>query len=208
MGLLYLRLCRYATTAAIWSGASPSLGMMEPGLRTGGSWIHLAISSGVFGYRAPASEVRVPTWVRLGPIVPGEIPAMVWHATQPAVKKTCLPLPASEVESGSIGGRFCAATQASKSSRDWTMSFIRMLACETPQNSAHWPGNVPIFSGVNHIAFVCVGMTSRFPPIAGNQKLWMTSAVWREIATGCPIGTCSSLAVVMSSPGYWNSHHH
>ena len=76
-----------------------------------------------------------------------------------------------------------------------------MLAWDSPQNSAHWPVNVPTDSAVNVMRFTCPGIRSRLPPRLGAQKLWMTSAVEISRTTGRPTGTCSSFAVTIPAEG-------
>ena len=83
-----------------------------------------------------------------------------------------------------------------------------MLACEAPQNSAHWPQYSPGVSGVSVSRFRRPGTTSRLPPSCGTQKLWITSGPSSVSWTGRPAGRWSSFAVATSSAGYRNSHHH
>jgi len=52
-----------------------------------------------------------------------------------------------------------------------TMTRIPMLACEVPQNSAHWPRYSPAVSAVKVSRFRRPGTTSRLPPSCGTQKL-------------------------------------
>ncbi len=82
------------------------------------------------------------------------------------------------------------------------MTRMPMLACETPQNSAHWPRYSPGVSAVNVSRFSRPGTTSRLPPSWGTQKLWITSGPSSTSATGRPAGTCSSFAVTIWSAGY------
>ena len=76
-----------------------------------------------------------------------------------------------------------------------------MLAWEAPQNSAHCPEIVPIDSAVNMMRFTWPGIRSRFPPRAGAQKLWITSAVVISRTTGLPTGTCISFAATTPRSG-------
>src|SRR3989304_3825449 len=50
---------------------------------------------------------------------------------------------------GGTGGRCWAATHFSKSALVCTMTRKRMLACDVPQYSAHWPGYSPGSSGAS-----------------------------------------------------------
>src|SRR2546426_8599407 len=52
------------------------------------------------------------------------------------------------------------------------------------------------------------GIASRLPPNAGAQKEWLTSAEVNACCTGCPTGTCISLAVTSPRSGCLYSHHH
>src|SRR5215831_10048031 len=88
------------------------------------------------------------------------------------------------------------------------MTRKRMLACDIPQYSAHWPGNSTGPSGARVIRLTRPGTTSRLPPSCGIQKEWMTSGACRWKAIVCFAGRCSSLAVVTLRSGYVNSHHH
>ncbi len=91
----------------------------------------------------------------------------------------------------------CCAAHAAKPAVSSTMTRKRMFACDSPQNSAHCPKTTPAESGVNVIRVVRPGITSRFPPSLGAQKLWMTSAEVMTRVTGRPTGMCISLAVVI-----------
>src|SRR6266566_4366306 len=83
-----------------------------------------------------------------------------------------------------------------------------MLACDTPQNSAHCPEYSPTESARNAMRVTCPGVASRFPPSAGAQNEWITSADVIDSCTGLPTGTCISFAVTIPRFGYLYSHHH
>jgi hypothetical protein len=75
-----------------------------------------------------------------------------------------------------------------------------MRACCSPQNSAHWPRQVP---GVLVRTSKCCtrpGTMSILPASAGTQKLWITSALASARYTGRPVGMRISLAVITSAP--------
>ena len=68
------------------------------------------------------------------------------------------------------------------------MARKRMLACDTPQYSAHWPMYSPGTSGVRTMRFTRPGTTSRLPPSCGIQNEWITSGPCRWNATVWPTG--------------------
>src|SRR6266480_2511017 len=66
--------------------------MMEPGFRAGASAIQRARCAESLGNMPPAMVVRLPTWVRLGPITPGDTPWITWqpmHAERPYTVLPC-----------------------------------------------------------------------------------------------------------------------
>src|SRR5690242_16150960 len=143
------------------------LGMIEPGLCLGASMIHALRFSGVLGNMPAAIVVRVATLLRLGPTTPYDTPSIMWQATHWPFWNRARPFAASLVESGGGTGAFCSLIHASKPGASSTNTLNIMLACDAPQNSAHWPGNSPLASGANHMWFVRPGMTSRLPEKAG-----------------------------------------
>src|SRR5207247_10201010 len=133
----HLRLARYAATARAWSSVSPGAGILRPGLSRPGFFPHSATRSGVFGNMPAARVRRLPNVVRSGPSTPAETPRIVWHATQAPLAKIALPWAASPVRGAGVTR--CAAAQRSNASGAATMTRIRLLACDTPQDSAPWP---------------------------------------------------------------------
>ena len=83
-----------------------------------------------------------------------------------------------------------------------------MLACDWPQNSAHWPEYSPTESARNAMRVTCPGVASRLPASAGAQNEWITSADVIDSCTGFPTGTCISFAVTIPRFEYLYSHHH
>ena len=76
-----------------------------------------------------------------------------------------------------------------------------MLACCSPQNSAHAPPYSPGSSASRTSVLVPSGSMSSLPCSSGTQKLWMTSADVSRSSTGSPTGMWISLATVTSSSG-------
>src|SRR6266511_6159181 len=142
----HLRLNRYAATARAWASVRPSGGILAPGLRAGGFLSHVVTASTVFGSMPAASVRRLPKVVGAGPRAPVDTPRIVWHPTHALRVKIALPSAASP--DGSHGAALCAATKRSNASGASTMTRIPMLACEVPQNSAHWPRYSPGVSAV------------------------------------------------------------
>lgn len=69
-----------------------------------------------------------------------------------------------------------------------------MLACWSPQNSAHWPRYTPGSEASSHRLLRCPGIMSVLGPSRGTQKLWMTSSVVSASRTFTPVGMWISLA--------------
>src|SRR5262245_34354186 len=114
----------------------PRLGIRAPGFRWSGFSIHFATLSGVLATKLAARLLRLPKCVRLGPIWPADTPVMVWQPTHVDCANRALPSWArGSVDS--TGGACWFLTQASNSSLGWTTTRKRMLACDTPQYSAH-----------------------------------------------------------------------
>src|SRR5262249_3410100 len=124
---------------------------------------------------------------------------MVWHVMHSlaGLENSWAPTSASESDGGTGSVSFSAATHEAKSAGESTTPSKRMLACDVPQNSAHWPGHTPTESAVYQRWLVRVGMTSRLPPSFGIQNEWMMSAEFRMKWTGRPCWMCTSLAVTM-----------
>ena len=160
----------------------------------------------MFGSIPAASVLRPPNVVRSGPSTPADTPRIVWQPTQARLAK--MALPAAAGPAGSAGVARCAATHRSNAAGASTTTRMPMLACEAPQNSAHWPQYSPGVSGVSVSRLSRPGTTSRLPPSCGTQKLWITSGPSSVSWTGRPAGRWSSFAVATSSAGYRNSHHH
>ena len=77
-----------------------------------------------------------------------------------------------------------------------TRKFI--LACCSPQNSAHAPRYSPGSSASSTSVLGPSGSMSSLPCSSGTQKLWMTSAEVSVSSTGSPAGMWISLATVTS----------
>ena len=108
---------------------------------------------------------------------------------------------------GAAAGACWAATQRVELVRAARRSTSRpMLACCSPQNSAHSPPYTPGSSASITRVFVPSGRTSSLPCRSGTQKLWMTSAEISRSSTGSPTGTWISLATVTSSARYCADH--
>jgi hypothetical protein len=116
--------------------------MSAPGFTCAGFSIHLATFSGVFFMMPAAIVVRLPKCVRFGPSTPADRPSMVWQPMQADWLNTSLPLTARS-SFGSTGGACCAATHLSQPALSCTNTRKRMLACDMPQYSAHWPRYSP-----------------------------------------------------------------
>src|SRR4051794_39337040 len=70
-----------------------------------------------------------------------------------------------------------------------------MLACDTPQYSAHCPRKVPGRSASILSVLGWPGTTSFFPASSGTQNEWITLLLVSVSTTGRWIGMCISLAV-------------
>jgi cytochrome c oxidase subunit II len=116
--------------------------------------------------------------------------------------------PAARPPAGLAAGLDSSASHAWKSGWLSAITLNRMLAWDSPQNSAHCPSYVPGRSAWIFRWLVLPGSRSCFPASLGTQKLWMTSFDVIATNTGCPTGMWISLAVVMFFPGYVTSHHH
>lgn len=81
-----------------------------------------------------------------------------------------------------------------------------MLACDSPQYSAHWPSYRPGSSASSLRWWTLPGTRSCLPARRGTQKEWITSTDSIVTYTGCPAGMCISLAVTTSISGYWTSN--
>src|SRR5690242_19690761 len=140
-GATHLRLPRYATRAAM--SASVRGGFMRvmrtPGLSDGASAIQLARCAESFGNRPAATVVRLPRWVRFGPMIPGETPWIVWQPMHAERENTAFPCSARLAFGGVAGPPFCSSTHAWNAESRSTSTRKRMLPWEAPQNSAHWP---------------------------------------------------------------------
>src|SRR5207253_9558039 len=113
--------------------------MMEPGFRAGASAIQRARWLESLGKRPLAMVARLAMCVRFGPITPPETPWMVsqpMHAERPY---TVLPCAARLRWGGVAAGPSWACAHAPNPESESTITRSRMLACDAPQNSAHWP---------------------------------------------------------------------
>src|SRR5437016_11222118 len=86
--------------------------MRTPGLSEGASAIHAARYAESFGNRPAAMVVRLPTWVRFGPMIPGETPWIVWQPMHAERENTALPCSARLAFGGTAGPPFSAAAHA------------------------------------------------------------------------------------------------
>src|SRR3989442_9231492 len=165
----HLRLIRYAATARAWASVRPSGGILAPGLRAGGFLSHAVTASTVFGSMPAASVRRLPKVVRSGPRAPVDTPRIVWHPTHALPEKIAFPPAASP--DGSPGAPRCPANHRSNASGASTLTRLPLLACEVPQNSAHWPRYSPAVSAVKGSRVRRPRAPSRLPPGCGTQKL-------------------------------------
>ena len=118
--------------------------------------------------------------------------------------------------SGGVYGASWAAFHVSKSASSRATISMRMLACERPQNSVHWPAKMPGSSASMRSVCTRPGTMSRLPLSRGIQKLWMTSRLVPRTRTLVPIGITiwplvtigSSMPPQPSCTGYSISHHH
>src|SRR6266404_6382405 len=141
----YLRLSRYATSASIFDPGNNNAGMFAPGLISPGCAIHLATLSGVF-FRTPAARVvRLPKWVRSGPMYPFDTPWIMWQLVHGLLAKIFAPAAATRSLCGGLTGfASWALSHAAKFSGESTKTRKRMFACERPQNSANGPRYSPV----------------------------------------------------------------
>src|SRR5438046_9927648 len=118
--------------------------MSEPGLSDGASAIQLARCAESLGNSPEASVVLLPTCVRLGPMIPGETPWIVWQPRQALRANTALPRSARVPGAGLDGPASCTVAQRPNPESESTTTRSRMLAGDSPQNSAHRPEESPI----------------------------------------------------------------
>ncbi len=93
--------------------------------------------------------------------------------------------------SGASYGESWFSTHVAKSSAERATISIRMLACDRPQNSAHWPAKIPGWSASRRSVWMRPGTTSRLPLIRGTQKLWITSRLVPRNSTFVSTGITS-----------------
>src|SRR5947199_1194518 len=119
------------------------LGMTEPGFSAGGSRSQRRRFWSFMSNRQPAKQSRLCRWVRLGPTAPADTPFTVWQPEQPLVMNRLAPWTAGSVlvvVVATTAGPACwLRTHVSKSVGVIACTWRRMLACEVPQYSAHWP---------------------------------------------------------------------
>ena len=108
----------------------------------------------------------------------------------------------------STGGLRIESSQSWNCSGSSALTRNRILACASPQNSAHWPKKTPTSSARIANWRTSPGMMSTFPASFGTQKLCITSSEFKVKLTHWPTGMRISFAVTTSSPGYSISHHH
>ena len=113
----------------------------------------------------------------------------IWQPAQVCVSNTRRP-GASDGAAGSAS----RAIQASKSAGASATTRMIMLACCSPQNSAHCPRYTPGSDASSHNVLGWPGIMSVFGPRRGTQKLWMTSSVVSASCTFTPAGMWISLA--------------
>ena len=83
------------------------------------------------------------------------------------------------------------AFHVSKSSGVRATTSIRMLACESPQNSAHCPAKIPGWSAWRRTVCTRPGTMSRLPLRRGIHQLWITSRLVPRTSTLVSIGMTS-----------------
>src|SRR5690242_13597996 len=64
-----------------------------------------------------------------------------------------------------------------------------IVAWPRPQNSAHWPSYVPVWSAWNQVELVWPGIASILGPSDGTHQSWATSAERTRSLTGVSTGT-------------------
>src|SRR5919198_522370 len=80
-----------------------------------------------------------------------------------------------------------------------------MAAWLLPQNSAHWPVNVPVFVALNQVSLVRPRIASNLPPSFGIHQLCATSLELISSVTVVSFGTTMSWKE--KAPfGYLNRH--
>src|SRR5438093_1385911 len=94
----------------------------------------------------------------------------------------------------------CCSVQAEYSDGVTTLTMKVIFECQSPQNSAHWAGNVPILLAVKVNVFVRPGITSRLNRKAGTKKEWITSREWSSILTGSATGISISAGLTSVLP--------
>src|SRR2546423_7513930 len=127
----------------------------------------------------PAKQSRVNSFVRLGAggfvdFVSWYSPSIWWQPEQPFCWNSAYPSAASP-EVGLVSGASIVDTHFAHPAWSCTTTFRRMLACEVPQNSAHWPEYTPGWSASSSHVCLRPGTTSCLPLRRGAQNEWMTS---------------------------------
>ena len=94
------------------------------------------------------------------------------------------------------------AFHVSKSAASRATTSIRMLACDRPQNSVHWPAKMPGLSAWMRSVWTRPGTMSRLPLSLGIQKLWITSRLVPRTSTLVPVGItiCPLVTIGVSMP--------
>src|SRR3989442_14676897 len=110
--------------------------MSEPGLSDGASAIQLARCAESLGNSPEAIVVLPPTCVRLGPMIPGETPWIVWQPRQALRAKTALPRPTRVPGAGAAGPGSCPGAQRPDPGTQPTTRPRRPFALEAASESA------------------------------------------------------------------------
>src|SRR5262249_16492595 len=118
---------------------------------------------------SPANMHRVASFVRFGATAPATLASKLWHVWQPHLSAWT---PASRSALGLTSSWLW--THALYASIGSAITRNRMLACESPQYSAHWPRNVPGRDASIFRNWVRPGTTSFLPLSSGTQNEWMT----------------------------------
>src|SRR2546422_392018 len=141
-----------------------------PGLIDGALRTHFVRFSWLTGDSTPAIFGLLAMCVSSGPTFPAAVvPFTVWHPEHAPVRNAFRPTAVF----GSFR-RFASATavMAHVAYSLWgcATTVMSMSACPSPQNSKHWPLNVPGWSAWIQTKVVCPGTASFLPPRFGTQN--------------------------------------
>src|SRR6266513_5672174 len=138
-----------------------------PGLIDGALRTHFVRFSWFTGDSTPAMLGLLAIWVRSGPTLPAAVvPFTVWQPAHAPVRNAFRPTAVL----GSFSRFACftaSAAHVAYSAGVCATTVMSMSACPSPQNSKHWPLNVPGWSAWIHSAVVCPGTASFLPPRLG-----------------------------------------